>query len=144
MALRAQNMGYKRRARVAFLSANAGFLARCAVYFVNRDGSQWMQAIAIRCTNSDSPLELAQALPGIEKIALKTPRRELLEQQDLVVSLDRIATTTLNAYALAVPTRHYRVDALPLQNQVGAVEQRVKGMLAGMRMFARAETDLDA
>lgn len=137
-------MGYKRRARVAFLSANAGFLARCAVYFVNRDGGQWMQAIAICCPDSDGSIELAQALPGIEKIALETPRCELLEQQDLVVTLDRIATTALNAFALKVPTRHYRVDALPSQNQVGAVEQRVKGMLAGMRMFARAETDLDA
>lgn len=133
-------MGYKRPARVAFLSNKGGKLAQCAAHFAQREGIEWMAAIAVECPESKARI-VVTVPQGAEKVALNEPQRELLEHQDLLVSLDGAGREVLRALRLTVATRHYDVDILPATDQIAAIEQRVKGMLAGMRMFGRAEFD---
>lgn len=133
-------MGYKRPARVAFLSGKGGKLAQCAAHFAKREGIEWMAAIAVECPGSTARIAV-EVPPGAEKVALKKLHREMLEHQDLLVSLDGVGREVLRALGLTVAMRHYDVGVLPAMDQIAAIEQRVKGMLAGMRMFGGAEFD---
>lgn len=108
--------GYKRQARIAFVSA-AAHLAEAAVRTAARDGAGWIDATAIACG-------------GLETL-------DSWGEQDLLVSLDEPAKALLASVRPKAPTRHYGVDQLAPADQQRAVEQRVKSMVAGMRMFAR-------
>lgn len=118
-------MGYKRPARVAFISTD-GALAQAALRVAESDGAGWLTATAISVDAAT---------------ANRTDILALIAQQDLVVSLDGAAEALLGALAPTLPTRHYGVDGLSADNQIEAVARRVKGMIAGMRMFARDSLD---
>lgn len=121
-------MSYKRAARVAFISAD-GALANAAVRVAESVGGGWLVATAVACRS----LEKRAASGG----AVSHPEQNLCGQQDLLVSLDEPARSWLAELAPAVPTRHYGVDNLTSANQRQAIQQRVKSMVAGMRMLAR-------
>ena len=124
-------MSYKRAARVAFFSAD-GALANAAVRTAESLGGGWLVATAAACDRLGE-----HATPdGSGAVG-----RGLWSQQDLLVSLDEPARSWLAELALSVPTRHYGVDNLPSADQLPAVEQRVKSMVAGMRMFARGSVN---
>lgn len=110
-------MGYKRAARVAFFSAD-GALANIAVRAAENLGAGWLVATAIASERPE-----AAAVSGL---------------YDLLVSLDESARLWLAQLQPPVPARHYGVDDLAPAEQAGAIEQRVKSMLGGMRMLARS------
>lgn len=122
-------MAYKRAARVAFFSSD-GALANIAVRTAGNSGAGWLVATAIACDGlkMGDAIERRSAAHG----------QDAWRRQDLLVSLDQSAKSLLAEWAPPVPARHYGVDELAPADQARAIEQRVKSMIAGMRMLARS------
>lgn len=121
-------MGYKRAARVAFFSSD-GELANAAVQVAECVGGGWIVASAVACAGLETRVARGRSSTEGGQAAWR--------QQDLLVTLDEPARALLARLEPPVPARHYGVGDLAPADQARAVEQRVKSMVAGMRMLAR-------
>ncbi len=122
--------GYRRLARIVFLTGRADGLAGVAAEWARAQGAEWMEARARR-------------LPGVEA-ALAVYDEEDRLWADLLVTLDAAALSGALGRRAGLQHRHYPfepADGISGNELEQAVRRRVEGMLGGLRLMQRAAQD---
>ncbi|MHB1678640.1 MAG: hypothetical protein ACYCSS_14135 [Sulfuriferula sp.] len=131
-------MGYKRLARIVFLSGLHAAPANLAAHYGNRFGARWVVA-------------QAAVLPGVcgDVPAFSSAQ---LEWADLLVTLDAVALAAKPLLPAGIQHRHYAFEPIPAASDKIAwrefalrLRERVEGMIGGMRMLehdAQADDEL--
>ena len=132
----AKNMGYKRRARVVFLSGLHPAPANLAAHYVHKLGSEWLEA-------------RAAVLPGVEG-DVPALDEAMLAWVDLLVTLDAAALAVKPALRAGMQHRHYPFEPIPSvsdkvawQALAAKVRSRVEGMIGGMRLMQKAADEFN-
>lgn len=132
---------YKRRARVVFFGAATPCVALLAEALAERFGSQWVEA---RAASIGLPARCPPATPdGVALTGAPAVLDEsLLRWADLLVCLDEAAQAACPALPAGVRRIHWPAVAAVVELGVGdpalrgALEERIHGMIGGMRLLA--------
>lgn len=140
-------MGYKRKARILFLSLHNACRSQMAEGLANHLGEQWMEA---RSAGFDprplDPLALeAMAEVGIDLAGAQAKEMDgdLPRWADLVVTLDNDSLRLRPPLPAGVQHRHYAFDNLATGDLAAfrelrdRIRVRIEGMIGGMKMLAR-------
>ncbi|HET9113539.1 MAG TPA: hypothetical protein VFN66_06685 [Burkholderiales bacterium] len=129
-------MGYKRTARILFLSGLHPASASLAAHYGNRLGAEWLTA-------------RAAVLPGINGEVGELDR-DALEWADLLVTLDAPALAARPALRPGLQHRHYPFEPVPTPADKAAwndfarqVRERIEGMIGGFRLLENASNAAD-
>ena len=129
-------MGYKRSARILFLSGEHAAPANLAAHYANRLGAEWMIA-------------RAAVLPDVggEAAVLDV---DSLEWADVLVTLDAVALAARPALRPGLQHRHYPFEPAPdSSDKIGwsdfalRVRNRIEGMIGGLRLLENASHAAD-
>ncbi|MDP2025047.1 hypothetical protein [Sulfuriferula sp.] len=124
-------MAYKRKARIVFFCASHPAPANLAAHYANTLGSDWMEA-------------RAAVLPGV---AGEVPVLDgtALAWADLLVTLDAAALAARPPLRAGLQHRHYPFEPIPdvadktaWRELAARIQQRVEGMIGGMRLLQKA------
>ena len=124
-------MGYKRRARVVFLSGLHPAPANLAAHYAQKLGGEWLEA-------------QAAVLPDVVgDVPVLNDR--MLAWADLLVTLDAAAYAAKPVLRPGMQHRHYPIEPIPPASDKAAwqalaamVRHRVEGMIGGMRLMHKA------
>lgn len=129
-------MGYKRRARVVFLSGLHPAPANLAAHYAQKLGSEWLEARAAVLP------EVAGDVPVLDDT--------MLAWADLLVTLDAAACAAKPALRAGMQHRHYPFEPIPPASDKAAwqalaaqVRVRIEGMIGGMRLMQKAANELN-
>ena len=134
-------MPYKRKARVLFVDSGDACRARLAAQFANSLGAAWMEARAVALHEATLAHKAKCALAGIDlpDQTLHRLDQENIAWADLVVALDEMANLACPSLPEGVQKRCYPFpqpeNADDWQRVREAIQQRVEGMIGGMRMM---------
>ncbi|MEK6664028.1 MAG: hypothetical protein AABY73_09220 [Pseudomonadota bacterium] len=132
-------MPYKRKAHVLFVGSGEVCRALFATTFANSIGAAWMEARAVAL--HAAPLNPSCALAGIDLPDQTLHRLDQanIEWADLIVTLDDAADLACPLLPETVQKRCYpfsqpgNIEDLRIVRD--AIQQRVEGMIGGMRMM---------
>ena len=134
-------MPYKRKAQVLFVGSGEVCRALLATAFANSIGAAWMEARAVALHEAPLVPELRCELAGIDLPDQTLHRLDQanIEWADLIVTLDEAADLACPPLPAKVQKRCY-VFPKPeniedLRRVRDAIQQRVEGMIGGMRMM---------
>ncbi len=129
-------MGYKRRARVVFLSGLHPAPANLAAHYAQKSGSEWLEARAAVLP------EVVGDVPVLDDA--------MLAWADLLVTLDAAAYAAKPALRAGMQHRHYPFEPIPPASDKAAwqalaaqVRARVEGMIGGMRLMQKAADEFN-
>lgn len=134
-------MPYKRKAHVLFVGSGDVCRALLATMFANSIGATWIEARAAVLHDAPLASEPSCALAGID---LPDQTLHLLDQKniawaDLIVTLDEAADLACPPLPARVQKRCYPFpqpgNIEDLRRVRDAIQQRVEGMIGGMRMM---------
>ncbi len=124
-------MGYKRSARILFLSGLHPATANLAAHYGNRLGAQWMVARAAVLP------ETGGEVPVLDVATL--------EWADLLVTLDAPALKARPALRPGLQHRHYPFEPVPALTDKAdwndfarKIRLRIEGMIGGLRLLENA------
>lgn len=132
-------MPYKRKAHVLFVGSGEVCRALLAATLANTLGEAWMEARAVALQGT---FAAGCALPGIDLSAQTLPNldAENIAWADLVVALDEAAAQACVELPKRIQQRCYAVAPAGNAEDWGrvraAIQQRIEGMIGGMRMLA--------
>lgn len=140
-------MGYKRKARVLFLSAEPG-PALAAVHFAQAIGKDWLEARGGALRPGTADLALTEAVgkatgTPVEGVSIPMDATALA-WADLLVTLDAQAAMACPSPGPGQQLRHYPVvegDGDEPALLCERIRRRVAGMVGGMRMLQRAAAE---
>ncbi len=136
-------MPYKRKAHVLFVGSGDVCRALLATAFANSIGAAWMEARAVALHEASLAPKPSCALAGID---LPDQTLHRLDQAniawaDLIVTLDEAADFACPPLPARVQKRCYAFpqpeNIEDLRRVRDAIQQRVEGMIGGMRMMNR-------
>lgn len=129
-------MGYKRSARILFLSGLHAAPASLAAHYGNRLGAERLIARAAVLPNVGGEVPVLDAA--------------LLEWADLLVTLDAAALAARPALRPGLQHRHYPFEPVPdSSDKIGwsdfalRVRNRIEGMIGGLRLLENASHAAD-
>ena len=140
-------MGYKRKARVLFLSYANNCCSQLAEAFANALGSDWIEARSAGFEPQPiDPLTVAAMRETGVQIAANSAKYlddALLHWADMVVTLDPQSDTLCPALPPGVQKRHYpfpdaacgTIESCRMLRD--EVRTRIEGMIGGMKMLQR-------
>ena len=150
-------MGYKRKARVIFLSSGNGSRSLMAAAFASQLGGEWMEGYAaVFSEQSPDPLaievmqELGMDMAGLSASILNETE---LNGADLVVTMDPEADRRCPPLPAGVQKRGYffadpaeegesAPNSKALYRQVrDQIRQRIQGMIGGMKLLQKASVE---
>ena len=133
-----RTLPYKRKAHVLFVGSGEVCRAMVATAFANSMGAAWMEARAVALHESPAP---HCAIVGYDLPAQPLHRLdpENIDWADLIVTLDETADLACPPLPAAVQKRCYPFpqpeNADDLRRVRDAIQQRVEGIIGGMRML---------
>jgi len=133
-----KTLPYKRKAHVLFVGSGEVCRALIATHFANSIGAAWMEARAVALDESSKPncAIAGHDIPGQPMHRLDS---ENIAWADLVVTLDESADLACPPLPASVQKRFHPFpqpeNADDLRRVRDAIQQRVEGMIGGMRMM---------
>lgn len=134
-------MPYKRKVRILFLAYGDAYRARLAATLALRLGASLLEARACMLAPARmrlSPQALDQASLAVQEV--NSLDEALLQWADLVICLDRQSDAECPALPASVQKRCYPYaaphDAASLAALKRALEQRIAGIIGGIKMLA--------
>jgi len=150
-------LGYKRKARVIFLSSGNGSRSLMAAAFANQLGGEWMEGYAaVFSEQTPDPLAievLQEAGMDMAGQSVSILNEAWLNGSDLLVAMDPEADQRCpplpagaqkRCYFFADPTEKGKssLNAKALYREVrDQIRQRVQGMIGGMKLLQRASVE---
>ena len=137
-----KTLPYKRKAHVLFVGSGEVCRALIATHFANSIGAAWMEARAVALDESSKP-NCAITEYDIPDQPLQRLDSKNIAWADLIVTLDESADGACPPLPASVQKRCYpfphpeNVD--DLRRVRDAIQQRVEGMIGGMRMMSGDE-----
>lgn len=125
-------MGYKRKARILFLS-DLALDAKTAMDYAAAVGSDWMEANCACCPGS-----LPSAAPQIAPPPCPSINSELLQNIDLLITLGEKAKNCLPSPPLGLRIRHFEWTARDDKARQIEIHQFVAGIIGGLKMLSRS------
>lgn len=134
-------MPYKRKARVLFFGSGEPCRALLAASMANEMGAEWIEARAVALPETNNIDCSAAGLDAADR-AGQVLNQEISAWADLIITLDDAADAACPPLPSHVQKRCYPVapadspaDWLRVRE---AIQQRVEGMIGGMRMINRS------
>lgn len=124
-------MGYKRKARILFLS-DLVLDAKTAMDYALALGSDWMDANCACCPGSLSSAAHPPPLP------CPIVNSELLHDIDLLVTLGQKTKNCWSCLPCGLRTRHFEWTAADDEARQIELRQLVAGIIGGLKMLSRS------